>query len=471
MIEIQNLTFTYDTGDSAQHPGIKDINLSIERGTCVLLCGQSGCGKSTILKSLNGLIPHFHGGDKSGCVLIDGLNVDDTPMFCLSQKVASVFQNPKSQFFNVDAESEVTFSLENQGIAVEAIDNLLGETIRDLGLEKLINKSVFHMSGGEKQIVAFAAAYISTAEIVVLDEPSANLDADSIGVIRGILQKMKQNGKTIIIAEHRLSYLAGLVDSAYYISDGCITQVLDGAELFVLADTQRKALGLRGLHVDNTLDLANCVITPNAIKKNQLIVENLHLAYGKNLVCDSVSFSADSGEIIGITGKNGAGKSTLSRCLCGLHKQKSGTITWNGQKLNMRQRRHMSYIVMQDVNHQLFADSVLNECMMGIDDVNTLDATAILKELELHEQSEAHPQSLSGGQKQRLAIAVSVVANKRLVIFDEPTSGLDYKSMLQVSGLIRKIAESGTIVLIVTHDVELIQSACTRCILIGGSEI
>ena len=215
MIRIDHVTFSYG-GETEQTGGIQDIELQIEHGEFVVLCGESGCGKTTVTRLLNGLIPHYYEGSMSGSVWVNGAEVSKQPLYDTAKIVGSVFQNPRSQFFNVDTTSEITFGCENLGQPAETIRERLERTIRDFHLEKLMGRNIFHLSGGEKQKIACAGVSIMEPEILVLDEPSSNLDAASISDLRKILAFWKEQGKTIVISEHRLYYLRGVADRFVY---------------------------------------------------------------------------------------------------------------------------------------------------------------------------------------------------------------------------------------------------------------
>lgn len=208
-IKLENVSYLYD---SEIPGGVQEINFEVQPGECILLCGKSGCGKTTVTKLVNGLIPNFEEGQKQGIVFLNGNNVEELTMYQVSNIVASVFQNPKSQFFNIDPESEIVFTLENQGTSLEEVENRLKKTIAALELKPLMDKSMFEMSGGEKQRIAFACAYATNPDIIVLDEPTANLDIEATTQVANIIGKLKSLGKTILIAEHRLNWLKPLVD-------------------------------------------------------------------------------------------------------------------------------------------------------------------------------------------------------------------------------------------------------------------
>lgn len=194
MIELKNITFSYEGRNQG---GLRDINLTVKDGECILLCGRSGCGKTTITRLVNGLIPRFYAGGLTGQVLVDGKDIADLTMYEIAKKVGSVFQNPRTQFFNTDSNSEIAFGLENQGMPTEKLRQRVETTAVDLEIQSLRNRSLHALSGGEKQKVAFASVYAMNPDIYLLDEPSSNLDMDAIQDLRKHLKFVKQQGKTI----------------------------------------------------------------------------------------------------------------------------------------------------------------------------------------------------------------------------------------------------------------------------------
>ncbi len=431
MIHIENVFFKYLEGEDYQ---LKNINLHVKPGECVLLCGKSGCGKTTVTKLINGLIPHFIQGEFEGKVISAGMDVENTKMYHLSSKIGSVFQNPKSQFFNIDSDSELAFCLENDGREPEYIKERISHTINDLKIDKLVNRNIFTMSGGEKQALAFASIYTVNPEIYVLDEPTANLDQKSIQILKTQLEKIKSLGKTIVIADHRLYYLADIIDRAVYMDKGKIVRIFEREEFLALKDNERIKMGLR--MIKNTVTKHSNYVVSN---KADLVISGLSYSIKKNPILKDISFSANEGDVIGILGNNGTGKTTLMRCLAGLIKENKGTVKLNGKCLNGKQRNKACYMIMQDVNHQLFSESVWNECTLSLEEIKEEVILDILKKFNLHIYKDNHPMALSGGQKQRLAIATGLLTDKKILIFDEPTSGLDYENMCVVSKMIKKI--------------------------------
>ena len=219
MIEMQSVSFSYP--DSADG-GLKNINLTIPDEQCVLLCGRSGCGKTTLTRLINGLIPQFFAGELTGKVLLDGENLFDLPMYRIAEKVGSVFQNPRTQFFNVDTDSEIAFGMENEAVPQEQMGQRVVETAKALRIENLLGRNIFALSGGEKQKIAFASVYAMNPQIYLLDEPSSNLDMAAIHDLRAHLRLIKSQGKTIVVAEHRLYYLMDVADRIVYLDNGHI---------------------------------------------------------------------------------------------------------------------------------------------------------------------------------------------------------------------------------------------------------
>lgn len=464
MISFQNVSFTYAESGNG---GVVDLNLIIRSGECVLLCGPSGCGKTTVTRLANGLIPHFFHGNLSGQVSVNGMDTRETEIAALSDAVGTVFQNPRTQFFNTDTDSEIVFGLENRGIPREDLRSRLDELTEELHLSELRGRNIFELSGGEKQKIAFSSVYASAPDVLVFDEPSSNLDMKAIGELADLIQRAKISGKTILIAEHRIWYLMDIVDRVVYMRDGRIASDMEAAAFKALPEADIRGMGLRVR--DLSVSESGCVKTIAA--DGLLSVQKISVRLGGRNVLNNLSFQASSGEIIAIAGVNGAGKSTLAKMLCGLQKNSSGTVLWAGKPMSRRLRRKKAYMVMQDVGHQLFTDSVAAECALGIKTPNKDKIDCALEKVDLLAYKERHPLSLSGGQMQRLAVVVSEICDRELLVFDEPTSGLDLKSMEEVGTLTRSLATQGKVLLVITHDIEFMKRICTRILFIQDGEI
>lgn len=474
MIECKKVSFSYppnetDIGDRKGHGTLRNIDLSINDGDFVLLCGTSGCGKTTLTRLFNGLIPHYYDGKLEGTVMLDGEDMSGLSLFDISKKVGSVFQNPRSQFFNVDTTSEIAFGCENHGLEEAEIRKRVKLVSEQLNLTNLLDRSVFSLSGGEKQKIACGSAAAVEPDVFVLDEPSSNLDAYAIADFRKLLKILKSQGKTIIIAEHRLYYLYDLADRIIYLSDGEIQGDYTLPEFQLIPAAEKAKMGLRPLGLGEFAD-----IEPASLHSGQGIwkLNHFHFAYKKQpetLSLENIELPA--GNVTAVIGHNGAGKTTLSRCLCGLEKRCKGILKKDGTSYSSKQRLKLCYMVMQDVNHQLFTESVLEEVLLSMpgkdsdeSPENVAKAEAILTEMDLLPYKACHPMGLSGGQKQRVAIASAIASERPVILFDEPTSGLDLFHMRQVADSVKGLADSGKTIVIVTHDPEFILRCCNYVI-------
>lgn len=454
-IELKDISFGYpDTKDGT----LKDIDITVDSGEFVLLAGTSGCGKTTIIRILNGLIPSFYNGELSGRALLDGKPISEYKSYELSSVVGSVFQNPRTQFFNVDTDSEIVFGLENACVPSERINEVLDKTTEDLDISKLRERNIFELSGGEKQKIAFASVYASDPDVFLLDEPSANLDRAGIEELRKCLCKIKGRGKTVIIAEHRLYYLADLVDRVVVLEHGMIKKEMTGDVFRAMRAPELNLMGLR----TNNEQQDTCSSKTDENAQRGLSLSGLCVQLGRRMILENLNKEFLPGKVYCVTGHNGAGKSTLLRTISGLIRLKSGTIMIDGKPVSSRQLKRKVFMVMQDVNYQLFADSVINECTLGAKEKDADNAERVLSDMALWEYRERHPNTLSGGQKQRLAIAVSLMMDKDILLFDEPTSGLDYRNMLLCADLMKRLADKGKIIIVVTHDVEFMNQCCDK---------
>ncbi|WP_455718463.1 ABC transporter ATP-binding protein [Anaerosporobacter sp.] len=441
---------------------LDNVNLEINKGECVILCGKSGSGKTTLSRLFNGLIPNFFEGDLVGDSTVAGLMSGQSEIENYVSHVGSVFQNPKTQYFNVNTTAELAFPCENSGYEPEIIVQRILEVSQEFGIEHLLDRNIFRLSGGEKQRIAFAAACMLNPQILVLDEPTSNLDSSAIEDLKNLIIKEKDAGTTIIIAEHRLAWTVDFADKYIYFDSGKAVNVWSNSEFRSLTN---KTLNNLGMRVSDLTDVQKAVTKKcmdNKQQRNPLLkINNLSVGYNKKKsVYHIADFSIQKGEIIGIMGHNGIGKSTFGKTLCGLLKPISGQIIWAERPLKAKQLLKKSFLVMQDVNYQLFSDSVREEVLIGVDDDSQCDY--VLQSLGLAEYADRHPMSLSGGQKQRVAIASAILSGKELIILDEPTSGLDRYHMEQVGILLQNLKHQDKAIIVITHDEELVAGWCDR---------
>ena len=332
MISFDHVTYTYEGKET---PSLRDCTFSVKPGELILLTGESGCGKTTIIKLVNGLLQHAGGGTLAGTVMVGGQDVAQIPQWELARTVGSVFQNPKSQFFNLDTTSEVLFGLESLGASHDEMTQALESAVQVCGVEPLLERSIFALSGGEKQRIACASAWAMGPELFVLDEPSSNLDGEGIRQLREILKQLKKGGKTVLMAEHRLWYAADLADRVFYLRSGQMEREYNGKDFLALPEEERRSMGLRSIA---EVPVSSPEPSPTT-GADGLMVRELRATYNGAAVWEGVSFHAPRGQITAITGQNGAGKTTLARCLCGLMKEQSGTIFWDGKPLRRTERR------------------------------------------------------------------------------------------------------------------------------------
>ncbi|MCR5600960.1 MAG: energy-coupling factor ABC transporter ATP-binding protein [Ruminococcus sp.] len=471
MIEFKDLSFSYSSGNvnkndetDTNNGSLRNIDLTVRDGEFVLLTGSSGCGKTTLIRFINGLIPNFFSGDIKGEVLLDGKNISEMSLFDLSSRVGSVFQNPRSQFFNVDTTSELAFGCENHGIEVSEIKKRVNEVSEKLAIKKLMGRNIFAMSGGEKQKIACGSVVAVQPDIYVLDEPSSNLDVYAADELRKFLVMLKSAGKTVVIVEHRLYYLADLADRVIVMNEGTIKYDSTMENFRKLSENERAGMGLRALSLTDAADVYKKTVNKEAC--DSWHINDLRFRFkGENEdVLNIKDESISSGRITAVIGHNGAGKTTFSRVLCGLEKRAKGTIEKDGKAYNSKQRLKKCYMIMQDVNHQLFTESVLDEIFISMEEKNEDEAMDLLRQMDLEKYSSAHPMSLSGGQKQRASIASAMAAKRDIFIFDEPTSGLDLYHMKQVAAALGALADSGKTVVVVTHDVEFVLMCCDEVV-------
>lgn len=460
ILESQSLTFAFAHQDQ---DFLKNIDLEAYPGQCLFLIGRSGSGKTTLSRFFNGLSPEYFQGEMKGSARTGDLLAGQAPIENYVPVVGSVFQNPSAQHFNIDSTSELAFPCENMGWLPDKIEDRIFEVTQLLEIEHLLGRSLFELSGGEKQKIAIASALMLKPKVLVLDEITSNLDPESTDDMAVILKKIKSSGVTILATDHRLAWARDLADGYLYLEKGRVTQAWTREEFLSLTEKETHAYGLRHHDLSPSLEKLDHLkkLGPKRTKAS-LRLKNLQTGYGDKLVSSITSLDFHSSEIVGILGENGVGKTTLARTVCGLHPPLSGDILFKGQAASAKVLNRNLFLVMQNPDQQLFSDTVFNECLQT--GASHSQIKELLEDLDLYDLREAHPKSMSGGEKQRLVIALALLSNREVIIFDEPSSGLDYLSMEKVSHLIKKLADLNKTVLIISHDLELLALTCDRLI-------
>lgn len=444
MVEIENLSLAY----APKTPVLSDISLSVRKGECLLIAGKSGSGKSSLIHVCNGLAAEFLGAKIEGSVQIGTRDIQEMPIYEVGQIVSSVFQNPKTHFFNVDTTLELVFFLENIGLSRDDMRKRLADMLALFPIRHLMDRDIFKLSGGEKQILCVAAAYIAGTEVIVFDEPTANLDAHYTRVLVEMLRQLKEQNVTLILAEHRMHDVAALADRVLLLEGGRVDAVLDRDRFWALDED---VLGAKGIRSRKRPVLA-CKKLP---ERGALHIRQLKISLGKRRGIDMRNMFFEKGRVYGIVGRNGCGKSTFLRALIGVERTLKDEIFYENKRLTKTERIAMSGLVMQDVHRQLFAETVEKEITLGgAYEKQRLDR--ILGELDLEPLCLRHPHSLSGGEKQRVAVATALYRDVPLLFFDEPTSGMDYENMLRIAESIAWAAFSERIVFVVSHDIDFL---------------
>lgn len=529
MIDVASLSFSYVselTGDRVE--ALKDVDLSADAGSLTLVCGASGCGKSTLMKALTGLVPQMTPGELDGVVRINGRNLADVALTDVGHLCSSVFQNPRTQFFCDTVAEELAFCGENYGRERTTLRQQSERAAKLMGISHLLERKLTTLSGGQLQKVALACALASGAPVLLADEPTSNLDPAAISEVREALKVLKEQGLTIVVVEHRLHFLRDLADQVLLMEGGRVTRRWSGAEFFSMGQAQRRSLGLRtlvdpgppetwvgqgqvgrqenqvgqgqvgcqekqagqgqvgcqenqagqgqaGRQEKQTGRWANQVGRQEnreaAANPVRLSCRGLSFAYGASPVFEGLDADFPAGQITCIAGANGVGKTTLVRVLCGLAAPSSGTISLDGVPASRKTRRSACALVMQDTGRQLFSDTLAGELTIGASHASGQSGEQLLADFDLANLGDRHPLSLSGGQKQRLVIAAARATGRPIVILDEPTSGVDARHLDSITATLRRIADEGAAVVVVTHDGEFAAACADRLITLTATGI
>jgi len=395
---------------------------------------------------MNGLIPTLYEGQLEGEILFKNKDLKDIESYDISKNIGYVSQDPRGHFFTTNTTSELVFSMENYGIPLYEMKKKYSELVNLLELEKLVDKNIIYISSGERQKIAIGCSLSLEPEIIILDEPSSNLDFHMTKKLKQLIEKLKTKGYTIIIAEHRMYYIQDLIDRVFVINNGKVKEK-------TISDLKiNNEVPLRSLDIFN-LELENI-----SSKNKELLMEINNITY-KNILTN-ITTTIYKGDVIGLIGKNGVGKTTLLRLLSNIMKPDKGKVVG----------KVIPFLVMQDMDYQFFTESVESEMKFGDADNDLEKINSLLMKLGLTEYKDKIPFELSGGQKQRLLIAISALANVNLLMFDEPTSGLDYVNMTKVSGILKDLSKNSALI-VATHDIEFLYKTCNRVIYLDDKVI
>lgn len=451
-VKLENFSYAYF---GSQTQALNNISLHAPQGAITLLAGKSGCGKTSVIRAACGLIPCYYRGAASGKAEADGLDISQMSLSQSAQHVGLLHQNPEHGFFALKVKDELRTPLDWQNLPMPETERRIKEACRLLAIEPLLESSVFELSAGEKQKAAIAGLLARGVKTLVLDEPSANLDPEAALELGKLLLKLKNEGYAILVADHRLYWLNGIADRVYVLKEG---KMLAQGPFSILNDENlRHEAGLRLVQVSDKRNLLP------AASGSFLQANGLHFNYRKRkTVFKDFSFDAAEG-VCAIVGKNGSGKTTLTRILSGLERIKAGSVAIQGKKTGKSARAKQTRCVMQNADRSLHCKSVGAELYAASG--NRLKASQIEDYLSLFNLSSLatrHPQSLSGGEKQRLAIVCALSARPSLLLLDEPTSGLDGENMRLIASALNQAAAQGSLALLVTHDLELLDCCCTH---------
>jgi len=497
LIEIEHVTYSYPDAES---PVLSDLSLEIEEGQFLLVIGASGSGKSTLLRCLNGLVPHFYGGSFSGSVRVAGLDPVALGPRGMSSTVGFVLQDPESQFVVDSVEDELAFAMENHNLGPVLMRKRIEEVLDQINIAHLRHRKINTLSGGEKQRVAIGAVLTLQPKILVLDEPTSQLDPQAAEEVLTTLQKLNSDlGLTIVLSEHRLERVVQYADRILYLPGqggrpllGSPREVLSQVDLMPPLVKLAKKLDwtplpltikegrrfARSLSLPSPADAAEPEAGGNGrgARNALLLMEDLWFSYNGNEALKGINLSVGPGELVALMGRNGSGKTTLLKHIVGLIRPARGRVQLWGQDIKGTEvqsiARKVGY-VPQDPGSLLFADTVREELEFTLRSHNLSGARYddLLQSLQLSGLLDSYPRDLSGGERQRAALAAILVADPAIILLDEPTRGLDYYQKQALSQFLSQKKAEGKAIIMSTHDVELVASCAERVVILGEGQI
>ena len=498
MIRFEDVSVTYD---GANAPVLSHVDLHVPEGELVLVVGRTGTGKSTLLRCVNGLVPHFTGGTLSGRVTVAGRDTRLHPPRELADVVGVVPQDPLSGFVTDVVEDELAYGMESIGLAPDVMRRRVEETLDLLGLADLRHRALRTLSGGQRQRVAIGAVLTSHPRVLVLDEPTSALDPTAAEEVLAALQRLVHDlGVTVLLAEHRLERVVQYADRVVVVPGageplivGSPAEVMATApvappvvELGRLAGWSPLPLSVRDARraAGPLLSRLEPVAAAAADRGRMRVVRgdlalttrDVVVRHGQVAALRGVTIEADRGEIVAIMGRNGAGKSTLLSTLVGLHVPSVGSVGVGGlAPSSLRGHELISRVglVPQEPTDLLVADRVGDECAAADRDCGVARGTtrAVLDRLAPGIDDDTHPRDLSEGQRLALALSVVLAGEPPVLLLDEPTRGLDYAAKKRLVATLRELAADGHCVVLATHDVELAAEVATRVVVLADGEI
>jgi len=480
MIRFDSVSVTY-AGQS--RPTLADVDLFVPEGELVLVMGSTGCGKTTLLRAINGLVPHFSGGTLRGRVTVDGRDTATHKPRDLADVVGFVGQDPVAGFVTDNVEDELAYGMESLGLPPATMRKRVEETLDLLGLADLRGRPLVQLSGGQQQRVAIGSVLTTHPRVLVLDEPTSALDPLAAEDVLSTLQRLVHDlGLTVVLAEHRLERVVQHADRIIWLP-GAAQPPVDGDPATVLAGTPiappvvelGRAVGWQPLPLTvrdarrRSADLRERLAgtSPPAHLAPELgevvaDAQALVAGYGRRVVLGGIDLTVRTGEVVALMGRNGAGKSTLLRTLVGLHPARTGSVT-----------AEPAGLVPQVPADLLYAATVADECSGSDRDAGVAPGTtrALFDRLAPEVPIDRHPRDLSEGQKLTLALAVVLTGAPRVVLLDEPTRGLDYTAKRRLVDVLRELAATDHAIVLATHDVELVAEVATRVVVLADGEV
>jgi energy-coupling factor transporter ATP-binding protein EcfA2 len=492
MIKFSNVSLIYPNSTTTV---LEDLNLTIAEGEMVLVIGPTGSGKSSLLRLINGLVPHHTGGILAGDVSVNGISTQLTKPGGMAHLIGIVGQNPVNGFVADTVEEELAFGMEVLNLPNDVMRKRVEEILDLLSLAALRNRSIATLSGGEQQRVAIGAALVAHPKVLVLDEPTSALDPIAAEEVLSILHRLVHDlGLTVVIAEHKLERVIQFADRIVYINgDGAANigtpeEILKQSPIAPPIVHLARALGMEEIGVtvremrrmtSEIREIQNMPVETPAPNLTEAIIsfEKLIVSYDNKIALNSVSSTIYAGEIVAIMGRNGAGKSSLLKAIAGVNSPQAGKVSLLGHNpfdLHGKNRREAIGFIPQEPSDLLYGQSVKIECEQADRDNELVDGTThnVLQQLVPGLSLSTHPRDLSEGQRLGLALSVVLSSNPSVLILDEPTRGLDYQAKNELTRMLIEFASTfGKAVLLATHDVELVAELANRVIFIADGDI